>query len=99
MGMTQINILTVAGVAGVLIIVALAILVVGIFIKRVLSRQGAFGSKIQQSHDLAKESVGLSKESIGIAKECLQVEREMLAAQKETNELLRKVAAKLDQKP
>jgi hypothetical protein len=92
MGTTQINILTAAGVAGVLIIVGLAILVIRIFIKRVLSKQSPFGTAVQESRELAKESVG-------IAKDCLQVEREMLAAQKETNELLKKMAAKLDQKP
>ncbi len=92
MGTTQINILTAAGVGAVVIILALAILVVRIFIKRVLSGQGPFGSKIQQSHELAKESIGISKE-------CLQVEKEMLAAQKETNELLKRIAVKLDEKP
>jgi hypothetical protein len=92
MGTTQINIITGAGLVAVIIIVALAILVMRIFIKRVLNGQGPFGSKIQQSHDLAKESIGISKE-------CLQVEKEMLAAQKETNELMKKIAARLDQKP
>lgn len=92
MGTTQINIITAVGVVGVIIIVALAILVMRIFIKRFLSKQSPFGSAVQESRERAKES-------IGIAKDCLQVEREILAAQKETHELLKKIAAKLDQKP
>jgi hypothetical protein len=91
-GTTQINILTVAGLAAVIIIVGLAILVMWIFVKRILGKQSPFTSKIQQSQELAKESVG-------IAKDCLQAEREILAAQKETNELLKTIAAKLDQRP
>lgn len=90
-GTTEIKILTAAGLAAVIIIVALAIVVVRIFMKRVLGQQSPFASKIQQSQELAKESVG-------IAKDCLQVEKEMLVAQKETNELLKKIAATLDQK-
>ena len=89
---TPINIITAAGLVAVLILVGLAILVVRIFVKRVLSQQGPFGARIQQSQELAKEALGISKD-------CLQVEREMLAVQKETNELLKRIAAKLDQKP
>lgn len=77
--------------AVVLVIAIGALLILRVFVKRMQSGQGPFGSVLQQSRELTKET-------LVVARERLQVERDLLTAQKETNGLLKEVITRLDKK-
>ena len=77
----------VGSLIGCVIVVAVAIAALFFlrtFIRRLQNGTGPLGSVIQQNRELAQQR--------------LQVERELLAAQQQTNELLKQVLSRLDQK-
>ncbi len=53
---------------------------------------------VQETKTSIEENLTVVKENLAVAKERLQVDRENLSVQKETNELLRELLARLNQK-